>query len=250
MATSRGRQASGSSSSDNAPSRSSSVGSFDEVDRVEEYFNRDHTTRATGYIGKSSEITWLQKLSKEVSYESEIKQESPSQEQCSPAASSKGEGSGEPSIASTSYYLDDLEITTPPQVDPYGMPSREVAARLFNAYLASVHPSFPIIGISTFISQYQLFFNQPSVKPGNKWLAILNLIFAIAAKYSHISHADWRDNEDDHLLYFARARMLSMNDQLFDHPDLQQIQVEGLASFYLLATDQINRYVQNVSLSL
>jgi Fungal specific transcription factor domain. len=129
------------------------------------------------------------------------------------------------------------------------MPSREVAARLFNAYLASVHPSFPIIGISTFISQYQLFFNQPSVKPGNKWLAILNLIFAIAAKYSHISRADWRDNEDDHLLYFARARMLSMNDQLFDHPDLQQIQVEGLASFYLLATDQINRYVQHELLS-
>ncbi|GAD95724.1 hypothetical protein PVAR5_4370 [Paecilomyces variotii No. 5] len=241
MAASRGRQTSGSSSSGHPLSRSSSVGSFDEVDRVEEDFNRDHTTRATGYIGKSSEITWLQKLSREVSYESEIKQESPSHEQCSPAASSKGEGSTEPSIASSSYYLDDMDITVPAQVDPYGMPSREVAARLFNAYLASVHPSFPIIGISTFISQYQLFFNQSSVKPGNKWLAILNLIFAIAAKYSHISRADWRGNEDDHQLYFARAKMLSMDDKLFDHPDLQQVQVEGLASFYLLATDQINR---------
>ncbi|KAJ9204695.1 transcriptional regulator family: Fungal Specific TF [Paecilomyces variotii] len=241
MATSRGRQNSGSSSSGYPQSRSSSVGSFDEVDRVEEDFNRDHTTRATGYIGKSSEIAWLQKLSREVSHESEVKQESPSHERYSPAASSKDEGSIEPSIASSSYYLDDTEITIPARVDPYGMPSRDVAARLFNAYLASVHPSFPIIGISTFISQYQLFFNQPSVKPGNKWLAILNLIFAIAAKYSHISRADWRDNEDDHQLYFARARMLSMNDQLFDHPDLQQIQVEGLASFYLLAMDQINR---------
>jgi hypothetical protein len=30
-------------------------------------------------------------------------------------------------------------------------------------------------------------------------------------------------------------------DTLFNHPDLQQVQVEGLIAFYLLASDQINR---------
>jgi hypothetical protein len=28
---------------------------------------------------------------------------------------------------------------------------------------------------------------------------------------------------------------------LFSHPDLQQVQVEGLIAFYLAASDQINR---------
>jgi hypothetical protein len=43
-------------------------------------------------------------------------------------------------------------------------------------------------------------------------------------------------------MYLTRARILSMNgDVLFSHPDLQQVQVEGLISFYLLSSDQINR---------
>jgi hypothetical protein len=32
------------------------------------------------------------------------------------------------------------------------------------------------------------------------------------------------------------------SDALFTHPDLQQVQVEALTAFYLLSTDQINRY--------
>lgn len=244
-AASRGRKFSGSSGSERPSSRSSSVGSFDEVDRVEEDFNRDETARATGFIGKSSEITWLQKLGKELNYESDSQPEACSDGVQNGQSSPSLASSSDPPVASSSYFLDDLNIAVRTQVDAYEVPSRETAGKLFNAYLTSVHPSFPIIGISTFVSQYQLFFSQPSVKPGNKWLAILNLIFAIAAKYSHLVHAEWRDQEDDHQAYFSRARILSMEDQLFEHPDLQQLQVEGLASFYLLSIGQINRYVQN-----
>lgn len=250
-AASRGRKFSGSSGSDRPSSRSSSVGSSDEVDHVEEDFNRDEVTRATGFIGKSSEITWLQKLGKELNHESDSRPEACSDGvqngQSSPSLASRVDGRSDSPVASSSYFLDDLNIAIPAQVDPYEVPSRETAGKLFNAYLTSVHPSFPIIGISTFVSQYQLFFSQPSVKPGNKWLAILNLIFAIAARYSHLVRAEWRDHENDHQIYFARVRILSMQDQFFDHPDLQQLQVEGLASFYLLSIGQINRYVQNPS---
>lgn len=212
---------------------------------MEEDFNRDESARATGFIGKSSEISWLQRLCREVNGEaakkSDTRTELAETGQSSPPLTPGRDGQNDALIASLNYYADNMDMGLPEQVDSHEIPPREVANRLFGAYLTSVHPSFPIIGMSTFISQYQLFFSQPSVKPGNKWLAILNLIFATAAVYSHLVHAEWEANEDDHVVYFSRARVLSMKDPLFDHPDLQQLQVEGLTCFYLLATGQINR---------
>lgn len=151
--------------------------------------------------------------------------------------------SSEVCVASTNYYLDDLNAPITEQVDAYGVPSRETATKLLNAYLTSVHPSFPIIGISTFVSQFQVFFSQPSLKPGNKWLAILNLIFATASKYGQLTNAEWKEGEYDHQIYFSRARELSMENQILDHPDLQQLQVDGLACFYMIASGHVNRYV-------
>lgn len=221
---------------------------MDLVDHAEEDFNRDESARATGFVGRSSEITWLQKLNKEVYSEDDVWPPSLSKagdENAlpSPTMTPRPADSSEPCIASTNYYLDDLDVPATEQVDAYGVPSRETATKLLNAYLSSVHPSFPIIGISTFVSQFQVFFSQPSVKPGNKWLAILNLIFATASKYGQLTNADWKEGEYDHQIYFSRARALSMDGQLLHHPDLQQLQVEGLACFYMIASGHINRYV-------
>ncbi|KAJ5523927.1 hypothetical protein N7494_010577 [Penicillium frequentans] len=228
------------------PSRPSSTAPLDLVDHTEEDFNRDETARATGFIGKSSEINWLQKLSKEVNSECEA---------WSASMSSSGDDNGLPSptltprpdnpvdvlMASANFYLDDMDIPGKDQVDSHAVPSRETSTKLLNAYLSSVHPSFPIIGVSTFVSQFQVFFSQPTLKPGDKWLAILNLIFAAAAKYGQLTNADWKEGEDDHELYFARARALSLEGQLLHHPDLQQLQVEGLACFYMISSGHINR---------
>lgn len=76
-------------------------------------------------------------------------------------------------------------------------------------------------------------------------MAILNLIFALAARYSELAHESVDDTiHEDHVVYFSRAWKLSMSDvALLDHPNLQQVQVEGLTSFYLLSVGQINRYV-------
>lgn len=226
-------------------SQSSSVGLFEVVDHTEEDFNRDETARATGFIGKSSEITWLQKLSREVNNDGEAWNSngfdmSDVSGLPSPTVTPRADKS-DPLVASSNYYLDDLDMSSAMQMDINEVPSRETATRLFNAYLSSVHPSYPIIGISTFVSQFQVFFNQPSLKPGSKWLAILNLIFAIGAKYAHLTDSDWKGHEEDHHIYFSRARALSLDDQLLHHPDLQQLQVEGLASFYLLASGHLNR---------
>jgi hypothetical protein len=199
---------------------------------VQEDFNRDDSTRATGYIGKSSEVSWLQKLRKRISEDiPDIKQSSPP----------TPEANDDNLVTSNNFYEDNKNVDFIKDVQSHGMPRQKVAELLLRAYFKSVHPSFPIIGMSTFISQYQLFFSQPTVKPGNKWLAILNLIFAIATVYAHLISADWRSDLEDHSVYFSRARALSLQDTLLDHPDLQQLQIEGLTSFYLLATGQINR---------
>ncbi|KAE8307899.1 fungal-specific transcription factor domain-containing protein [Aspergillus transmontanensis] len=205
------------------------------ADHTEEDFNRDDFTRATGFIGKSSEISWLQMLSKYVNSGCEVCH--PTSDIPSPALTSSCDGP----IASSNYHLDDFDMPTVERLDTSELPSKDTATKLFNAYLSSVHPSFPIIGISTFASQFQAFFHNPSLKPGNKWLAILNLIFAIGARYAHLTNAEWRRDEDDHYSYFIRARNMSLDGQLLHHSDLQQLQVEGLASFYMLSSGHINR---------
>lgn len=246
--TSNGEQKPPWNSGSDPPSRQSSVGPNEVIDHTKEDFNRDETARATGYMGRSSVIAWLQILSKEVNQECESWPPN-SSDTCddngvpSPSLTPRPDGQSDPLVASSNFYLDDLDLPAIEPLDASDVPSRDTATKLLNAYLHSVHPSFPIIGISTFVSQFQVFFNQPPVKPGKKWLAILNLIFAIGAKYAHITNAEWKGGEDDDLIYFSKARSLSLEDELLHHPDLQQLQVEGLASLYLLASGHINRYV-------
>ena len=150
------------------------------------------------------------------------------------------------SVYSVSYHLDDLKIHDKEAVDPLELPDCDTAEKLLEAYLVSVHPSFPILEKKFLISQYNLLFKEksPSFEPGRPMLAIFNMVFAIAAKFSHLTLAPWASDIRDHLVYFSRARLLSMDgNALFSHPDIQQIQVEGLISFYLIATGQINRCV-------
>lgn len=223
----------------------SSIGSLEAIDRVEEDLNRTKHTQATGFMGKSSEITWMQRLQREAeqsargnpgtleSYQDEDE-----------------EAKDRFSLHALNYHLDDLDISVPEPVQLYRTPSRHLANQLFDDYLKTVHPFFPIISKPLFRSQFQTFFDSPSrpgaARPGDKWLAILNAIFAIAAKHAHLTRAPWRGEENDHLVYLTRARLLSMNGEvLFSHPDLQQVQVEALIAFYLLASDQINRLVLN-----
>lgn len=236
---------------------SAGVGSTGAVDRVEEDFNRNEWVRTTGFMGKNSEVTWLQKLRQENKFgsptgpdsEAEFKLKtggaSPLFSNLSPASEHRKtmpdacEGF---SVHDSSYHLDDFSVSITEAIDRFEIPPRETADLLFNAYLESVHHTFPIIGKITFTSQFRKFMEGTSANPGERWLAILNMIFAIAAKYAHLIQADWRGDERDHLLYFSRARLLSMNgNTLFNHPDLQQVQVSGLIAFYLMATSQINR---------
>ena len=145
-------------------------------------------------------------------------------------------------ISNSTYHCDDLSVLiTDQQVDAYEPPPRHVADMLFQSYLDTVHPTFPVIGKTTFVSQYQEYFAKQTI-PNDNWLAILNIIFAIGAKYAHLIKADWRGDERDHLVYFTRARMLGFNSEsLLGHAEIQRVQISGLLAFYLMAINQINR---------
>ena len=243
---------------------SARVGSVGSIDKISEDYNRSPTSRATGFIGKNSELSWIHRLGdgagvrrESVSdatswggdrYENQpASNQNPDYQHRRPQyGASLGDIGG---VSDYTYHCDDLPLTLLNHVAPRELPPRQTAQCLLEAYMDSVHPVFPIIGKITFESQVQAFFNDRQLSPGRNWLAILNLVFAIAAKYSHMVEASWRGDERDHLVYFARARMLGLNSEsMFDHPDLQRIQLSGLIAFYLSSIDQINRYACQVAI--
>jgi len=234
---------------------SGAAGSTGALDKTMEDFTANGKAISTGFIGKNSEIAWMQKLKQENKYGSPEHRNSDKEFRqrtggATPLFEHQESGSSGTtlsefeegfSVHDSSYHLDDYAITTLDTVDAYELPTRNTAEHLFNAYMARVHSTFPIVGKATFTTQFRRFLL--GVRPGDKWLAILNLIFAISAKYSHLIQAEWRGDERDHLIYFTRARILSMNGEtIFQHPDLQQVQVAALMSFYLLCTSQLNRF--------
>ncbi|KAJ5601306.1 hypothetical protein N7510_010840 [Penicillium lagena] len=212
----------------------SSVGSLEDLDQVKDDVNRTDQSRATGHIGKSSDITWMQRLQEEA----EKRNRSHSER----FDFSESDIIGDKFVPhEVNYHLDDFEIEVSEPVQMYWLPPRPLADKLFETYLQVAHPYFPIINRPLFCHQYRTFFDSFAL-PGDKWMAILNIIFAIAANYAHSAGLEWYGDDQSHLLFLTRARMLSMSgSDLFRHPDLQQVQVEGLTAFYLLSTDQINR---------
>lgn len=199
------------------------------VDHTEEDFNRDEKIQAMGFVGEHSDITWLYRLKRHLD-----------QDSSTPA----GENSVRPSISSLNYFQDDTEISTLDSSDLSTRPPQHVADKLVDDYFQSVHPTFPIIGKGIFLGQYRSFYSNPNVRPGKRWLAVLNLVFAIAAKHSLLVESPPSLDPGDHLVYFARAWRWSIGHVVvLDPPNLQQVQLEGLAAFYLLAVSQVNRCV-------
>lgn len=223
------------------------MGSLDAIDQVDEDLNRNEDTRAAGFFGKNSEINWIRKLESGVGVKSAQEHVPNSfymESHRDPASIQQQQQALERQIPTSmmDYHLDSLDIPLIEPCDLLAVPPRELADRYFDAYLTNVHPTFSAIRKMTFISQYQKFFNNAS-NPPRKWLAILNMIFAIGCRYCRlIEDPQSTGEEDEDLLYLTRARHLGLHSTvLFEHTDLQQIQLELLVAVYLLCLGQVNR---------
>jgi hypothetical protein len=138
--------------------------------------------------------------------------------------------------------MGDSEILFQDLVDTSQVPPQATAKQLVDSYFQVAHTSFPFIGKVFFLSQCQSFYSNPMVRPGKRWLAVLNLVFAIASRHSCLMGGPSGGSHHEHTVYFSRAWLLSMhNTALLEHPNLQQVQVEGLVSLYLLSIGQVNR---------
>ncbi|KAJ5762162.1 uncharacterized protein N7511_005544 [Penicillium nucicola] len=199
---------------------------FGPLDYTEEDYNRDDKVQAMGFVGEHSEMAWLYRLKRDLDQDSSSLIKEPSER---------------PTISSVNYFQDDSDISVPDPVDLTHWPPQHLADTLVDAYFHVVHPAFPIFGKATFLNQYRSFYSNPNSRPGKRWLALLNLVFAVATRHSHLID-QLRPNQDDHQTFFARAWSLSIGRvALLKHPNLQQVQIEGLAAFYLLSIGQVNR---------
>lgn len=201
------------------------------VDYTEEDFNLHGEIQALGFVGEHSERAWLYRLKCAL-------------EESSATPSTSQEGFIRLPFASINYYKTDWEMAVGDEVKLLERPSQSIADELVSTYFQIIHPSFPIIGRTTFVAQYRSYYSDLTARPGKQWLAVLNFIFATAAMHLSPVNNLTESSGYSHLVYFSRAWILSIeNASLRDHPSLQQVQVEGLASFYLLASGQVNRYL-------
>lgn len=212
------------------------------LDLLDEDLHINDRARATGFVGRNSEVQWLRAAA--------LAQPERTDEEAGnfQRRGSYGPGLGNEQISSYSFWADSENVDINFFVDPYELPPLEIAERLLGCYMSKVHDSFPILPRKTFEDQFRKYFtaladgNAPRLSP--KWQAILNLVFAIGAKYSHLSKASWRADERDHLIYQARARTFGLNDAtITSHSDVPQIQSLGLLAFYWLSVGQVSRYV-------
>lgn len=238
---------------------SAGVGSNRLLDCVDEDLVRTEKSRATGFIGKSSEIQWWQDLR----YELENRLNSEGDRYGPPGvseesfaarmnASRRDRSTHAPSsidfVSTSSFYLDDDELQLELDfVDTTEIPPREIAERLTASYIDTVQDSFPILPKSWLeetVPKLYEHLNQgwPLELVDDGTLAILNLVFAIGTKFHHLALHLGQPDDLDHIIYQTRARRLGFKDTVVvTHADVPQIRLAGLLSFYFLSIGLISR---------
>ncbi|KAE8150854.1 fungal-specific transcription factor domain-containing protein [Aspergillus avenaceus] len=200
---------------------------------IREDFHGNKSLQSIGFVGRPSDIAWIKDLNLAVG-DANFLETSPSNQ--------RAEANRPPILSMVSYFLDDQELTLDGIVDPYDRPPPDIADRLLHLFLHTVQPSFPIISRVSFLEQASIYYTASPVQPTKRWLAILNLVFAVAAKFAQLMSEPYAQYIDDPMVFFARARKLAFADsQLIDHPNLQQVQIEGLLAFFLMTIGHINR---------
>ncbi|KAK8176231.1 fungal-specific transcription factor domain-containing protein [Phyllosticta citribraziliensis] len=235
---------------------SADVGSQRSVDLVGEDLTQDEQARATGFVGKVSDVAWAQSLAHVQN--SHIRDDCDGQSVFGMAGDTERaeldrlnatrrrhapDNGPRDKVSDYNYHVDQEDVLLLSNVDKDELPTAEMATNICECYMENVQGMFPALSKPDFMGQFRMYLvsRNPESLPA-KWRAILNLVFAVGARFSHLSEAPWRSDERDHLIYYTRARHLGFNGEtLLEHPDLQGIQVLALISFYYLAIGQVSR---------
>ncbi|KAF2107716.1 fungal-specific transcription factor domain-containing protein [Lophiotrema nucula] len=230
---------------------------FDDVpqqDLQKEDLLRSLESRATGYVGSNSDVQWFRSLRSqfkdpqgEDAFDAYFTALDPPLKgpwnRTSPRQTKLDDVLP---VTNTTYYLDSDSIDVDGTVDAYVLPPADIAEKLFESY-QTVHSSFPVLPKSfedQFHQCYDALRRSQLFRVKDKWRAILNLVFAIGARYSHLIAAEWQADSLDHFKYMSRAlRLLEGHTiaTLVAHPDLLSIQATSLLSIYYLAIGHVSR---------
>ncbi|CAN9305979.1 unnamed protein product [Alternaria alternata] len=159
-----------------------------------------------GFLGQISEVQWLQSLRSRVQAVETVfvgPANAAAQFSQPPSPTFDASPASVPAtplqqIAPTNYYLDNEGIKLTDCGNPFELPPEHTAACLFQCYTQTVQSSFPILPITIehqLHKYYTLIRNGQAVHCPEKWFALVNLVFAIGAKFSHLIQADWRADD-------------------------------------------------------
>lgn len=223
-----------------------SVGSNEDLDILGEDLLRTRESRETGYIGQNSEVQWLRSVQRQTErgntepYDTRYGPPGASEAATQKRWDALHERMNNPmhdsrkgsmkNVTDATFYLDSDSLEVDIVVDPYELPDPEIAEQFFNCYLEKVHCSFPLLSVS-FEDQFRRFLesvrqNRPFQIP-DKWRGIMNLLFAIGAKYLHLVGNEFTGDERDHLIYMTRAvHLLGMKNAVMfiSGPDLTLVE--------------------------
>lgn len=167
---------------------SSSPRSFALPGAVNEDFDRSKKSRATGYMGLNSEVVWMQHLNSQASKQSD--------ERTIPSLDSQFQLPIDDSIASMNYHLDYQNMPALGITNAFVLPPKTLADRLFRIYLEKAHESLPIIRPDLFSDQYKRCYSE-RLNPGRTWLAVFNMVLAIACALSRLSAQELPHGADE-----------------------------------------------------
>lgn len=210
------------------------VGSPGSLDVINEDTNRDEHTRAAGFMGKSSAVTWVQRAKKAATHDLEDER----RVRRSTGTAANG------SFTDSAYHAEpgDIPMVRSEEVNALEWPPPMLARALVDSYFDIVHVSFPILSRNDFYKKFETFPKAQISTEDQGWLAVANMVFAIGAKFAHLTNADYRGDDRDHLVYYARASALGMDHRTLNRdPELQHTACLGVLGLYLFTTDQLNR---------
>ncbi|KAK5377738.1 hypothetical protein LTR20_002199 [Exophiala xenobiotica] len=219
----------------------SDVGSPGKQGELSDVVDLDGGSGASGFIGKMSEMSWFRSALKILG------QHHPRATEYPDIAMSDSELTQSLTIAKDfSFYMDDVDVLAfdEDSVDPYEWPSGEDTYLLTEAFFHAMQGAFPFV-VREFFLQTMLSYPREISMPTwsqRRWLAQANLVWAIGAKWLHISKLNQPSVDDRHVLFYARARALGLDHRVVsDHPDIDRVQGIGLLAFYLLINGSITR---------
>lgn len=209
------------------------------MDVINEDTNHDEHTRAAGFMGKSSAVSWAMTAKKQLAKDTQngVPQD----------GSGTNIGEEDNRFTSATYHAEaaDFPMVEIESVNALEWPTPNVAKALVESYFANVHPAFPILSKKDFMATYNSFPRGPIPQLSSEqqgWLSLLNIVFAIGAKLAHLRKDKYRGDDRDHLLYYYRAQKLGMDRRtLHKDTELQHTTCLGVLGLYLVVTDQLNR---------